>query len=156
MRVSNGSASPRRAAVAGMNWAIPCAPLGLTASAMKRLSRHTRRVKKSTGRRFAAASLSMRSQTVSSGGAGAAASAGTPAAEASPSARAMPHGPARHPAISAVPSASRIMPASAILGRSIGTSIAQADGESMPRAALARLGLRADLRVAVDGPPGGA
>ncbi len=46
---SNGSARPRSAAVAGMNWAMPCAPLGLTAPALKLLSCHSSLVKNPTG-----------------------------------------------------------------------------------------------------------
>src|SRR5215470_476909 len=52
---SNGLTSPRPDAVAGMNCAIPCAPFGLMASGLNRLSCQMRRVKKSRGRPLSAA-----------------------------------------------------------------------------------------------------
>ncbi len=67
---SKGSSSPRSAAVPGMNWAMPCAPFGLTACGLKRLSFQIRRTNNIGGRPVASASCRISGQTVSTKGFG--------------------------------------------------------------------------------------
>ena len=70
----------------GMNWAMPCAPLGLTASWRNRLSFQMRRVRNSTGRSWRSAAASISEQIVTRVSSGlASGSAGLPACSVSAS-----------------------------------------------------------------------
>ena len=67
---SKGSSRPRSAAVPGMNCAMPCAPLGLTAPGLKRLSFQMSRTKNIAGNPLASACCCISGQTVSTKGLG--------------------------------------------------------------------------------------
>jgi hypothetical protein len=70
---SNGLSSPRSMAVPGMNCAIPCAPFGLTALGLKRLSRQMSRTNAMGGKPRDSACCCMMGQTMSTKGLGPAA-----------------------------------------------------------------------------------
>jgi len=56
---AKGFIKPRSAAVAGMNWAMPCAPAGLTAMGRNLLSTQSSRISISGGNELARAAASM-------------------------------------------------------------------------------------------------
>ena len=61
---------PRSSAVPGMNWAMPCAPFGLTACGLKRLSFQISRTNGIGGKPLASACCCMIGQTMSTNGLG--------------------------------------------------------------------------------------